>query len=93
MPDSEQESWTLAVIIGVACLLVLVSFVGFFYLRKRNKSGKQGEPMDKKEVVVVIDEVPAVDNLRNCRVYPTNHGLRVYRCDEKTGEPVSKVDI
>ncbi len=89
MPNSEQETWTFTVVIGVACLLVVVSCIGFFYLRKRNKC--ETKQVLKKEAVV--DAAPPLDNLQNCRVYQTNHGLRVYRCDEKTGQPLTKVDI
>jgi flagellar basal body-associated protein FliL len=85
-PDTSSESNNIVFIIVIG--IVFICIIGFVYYRLRNRSS----PKQAK----VTNETPPIkaqqseDPLKNCRVFSTNHGLRIYECNEK-GDPITKI--
>jgi flagellar basal body-associated protein FliL len=87
---TESNSIVFIVVIGIVCVCV-IGFV-FYRLRKRT-SAKQPKSENNKSVKEVPkEEIQHEDPLKNCRTFPTTHGLRIFKCNEQ-GDPIQKIDI
>jgi len=95
--DSSTNNLVVVVLIGI----IFVCIVGFIFYKLRNKIRNkfhnrkiiQDEKVVKEVLEVKVDDNNTKDSkdLTNCRVFSTSKGLRIYRCDKETGQPISKL--
>jgi flagellar basal body-associated protein FliL len=83
-PDTTSESNNIVFIIVIG--IVFICVIGFIYYRLRKRSLPKQQVL--KETPIKAQHLE--DPLKNCRVFPTNHGLRIYECNEK-GDPMTKI--